>query len=126
MITSQITGRAIFNSNPIGFTPLVPLNNGYLQFNQTVTINIELPYSSSMFVLNDIPATQANFLAAVKTEIDTNYLPSVFTDATKNYEVEIQVQSVRLDFTTATSDRGIWTERTYKYFVGLTILTNVI
>jgi hypothetical protein len=126
MITSQITARAVFGQNPIGFVPLVPLNNGYLQFNQTVTLKIEVPYSALTFVANDIPATQANFLTLVQDEITDNYLPSVFSDATKTYDSEIQVNAVRLDFKTSVTDRGIWTSRTYVYFVDLTVLTNVI
>jgi hypothetical protein len=107
MVNSIITGRNVFGANPIGFVPLVPLNNGYLQFIGQSPIKLELPYSSLTFVLNDIPATQADFLAEVKSELDTNYFPSVFTDATKTYNVEISVNSVKLDFKTQTSDRGI-------------------
>lgn len=128
MITSQITMRPIVGSNPVGFVPLVPLNNGYEQFVGQTTIKIKIAYSvfQPSFVLNDIPATQANFLAAVKSEIDTNYLPSVFTDATKDYETEITVTAIKLDFESATSDRGIWTERTYYYYVDVVLKTNVI
>ena len=128
MITSQITARPVFSVNPIGFIPLVPLNNGYAQYVGQTTIKIKIEYSvfQPSFVLNDIPATQANFLAAVKTEIDTNYLPTVFTDATKDYETEITVTAIKLDFESATSDRGIWTERTYYYYVDVVLRTNVI
>lgn len=126
MITSQITMKPVIGQNPAGFVPIVPLNNGYLQYVSGQLIDLEFPVSGLTYVTNDIPATQANFLALVKDEMDTNYLPSIFTDATKDYEVEITIASVKLDYTTPSSDRGIWTERTYKYFVKLSIKANVI
>lgn len=126
MITSQITMRPITGSNPAAFTPIVPLNNGYEQFVGQMPIALKVPYGAFTFVSGDIPQTQLNFLAAVKTELDTNYLPTVFSDATKDYEVEITVTNVRLDFTTQVPDRGIWTERQYFYFTSVSLRTNVI
>lgn len=125
MITSQITGKPIFGTNPAGFTSLIPNNNGYLTFIGSRIIDKTFPYASLTFVTNDIPQTQLNFLQMIKTEMDTNYLPSVLTDSTKNYEVEIIVNNLRIDYTTPTTDRGIWTERSYFWFVQLVINVNV-
>lgn len=125
MITSQITGKPIFGQNPAGFTPLIPNNAGYLTFIGSKLIDKTFLYTSLTFVPNDIPATQNNFLQMIKTEMDTNYLPSILTDASKNYEVEIVVNNVRVDFSTPSTDRGIWTQRTYNWYVQLSINVNV-
>jgi hypothetical protein len=128
-ITSQVTGQPIFGSNPAGFTPLVPNNNGGNQYILTNRTDLTFDYSDLTFTLNDIPATQASFLAMVKDELDTVYLPSVFTDATKTYTAEYVVNAVRLDFFgvtgSTTSDRSIWTEREYKWLVNVTVKVNV-
>jgi len=123
-ITSQITGRPIFGSDPAGFTALVPNNNGYTEFIHSAVINLTFDYTDLTFGVN-IPATKTAFLAMVKTEVDTNYLPSVFTDATKSYVAEIVVSNVKLDFTTVSGDRTIWTERTYEWYVQVTVKVNV-
>jgi len=129
MITSQITAKPVFGQNPAGFVPLVPNNNGELGFiaGQTLTGVVKFDYADLTFVTDDIPATQDNFLTLVKSYFDVTYLPSVLTDATANYEVEIIVKNVRLDFETVgtTADRSIWTEREYKYFVSFTLKINV-
>ena len=125
MITSQITGKPIFGQNPAGFIPLIPHNSGYLTFLGSKLIDKTFPYSALTFVPNDIPATQSNFLQMIKNEMDTNYLPSILTDSTKNYEVEIVVNNVRVDFSTPSTDRGIWTERTHNWYVQLSISVNV-
>lgn len=128
-ITSQITGFPVFGSNPSGFVPLIPNNNGGNAFILTNRVDITIDYSALTFVLNDIPATKDNFLSAVKDVLDTDYMPTVFTDATKNYDAEYVVNSVRLDFEavtgTTTNDRSIWTQRVYKYFINVTIKVNV-
>lgn len=129
MIVSQITMLPIVGSNPAGFTNLVPNNNGGNAFILTNRTDLTFDYSALTFVLNDIPATQANFLAMVKAELDTVYLPSVFTDATKTYNAEYVVNAVRLDFFgvtgSTTTDRSIWTEREYKWLVNVTVKVNV-
>lgn len=125
MITSQITGKPIFGQNPAGFTPLIPNNSGYLTFLGSKLIDKTFLYTALTFVPNDIPATQNNFLQMIKTEMDTNYLPSILTDSTKNYEVEIVVNNVRVDYSTPSTDRGIWTQRTYNWYVQLSINVNV-
>lgn len=128
-ITSQITGQPIFGSNPPLFVPLVPNNNGGNQYILTNRTDLTFDYSDLTFTLNDIPATQASFLAMVKAELDTVYMPSVFTDATKSYVAEYVVNAVRLDFAgvvgSTTADRSIWTERAYKWFVNVTVKVNI-
>lgn len=128
-LTSQVSGLPIFGSNPIGFSPLVPNNNGGNAFILTNKTDLIFDYTALTFTLNDIPATQASFLAMVKAELDTVYMPSVFTDATKSYVAEYVVNAVRLDFTgvvgSTTADRSIWTERAYKWFVNVTVKVNV-
>lgn len=128
-LTSQATGLPIFGSNPVGFTPLVPNNNGGNAFILTNKTDLIFDYTDLTFTLNDIPATQASFLAMVKAELDTVYMPSVFTDATKSYVAEYIVNAVKLDFTgvvgSTTVDRGIWVERAYKWFVNVTVKVNV-
>ena len=121
-ITSQITARPVFGSNPIGYTPLPTSTTAYIHSN---VMNIEIDYVDLTFIPVDIPATQANFLDLVQDYFDTTYLPTVFTDVTKSYTVDITINSIRLDFTTGVSDRGVWTERTYKYFVGVTVAVAV-
>lgn len=121
-IISQITARPVFGFNPIGYTPLQPATTAYIHSN---VMNIEIDYADLTFVPADIPATQANFLDLVQDYFDTTYLPTVFTDATKTYTADIVINSIRLDFTTGVTDRGIWTERTYKYFVGVTVAVAV-
>jgi len=128
-LTSQVTGLPIFSQNPAGFTPLVPNNNGGNAFILTNKTDLIFDYTDLTFTLNDIPATQASFLAMVKAELDTVYMPSVFTDATKSYVAEYVVNAVKLDFTgvvgSTTADRSIWTERAYKWFVNVTVKVNV-
>lgn len=113
-LTSQITMRPVVGSDPAGFTPLVqtfPLKN-------IVSSNYELvfDYGDLTFGAN-IPATQDNFLQMIKNELDTVIVPTIFTDSAVNYVAEYVINSVRLDYTTATGDRTIWTERSYKWYV---------
>lgn len=129
MITSQITAKPVFGANPIGFTPIVPNNNGETAFitGSNLTGIVSFDYGDLTFVTDDIPATQDNFLTLVKNYFDVTYLPSVLTDATANYDVEITIRNIRLDFETVgtTADRGIWTERNYKYYVTYNLKINV-
>lgn len=128
-ITSQITARPIFGSNPAGFVPLTPNNNGGDAFILTNRTELLFDYSALTFVLNDVPATQDNFLDLVKDELDNVYMPSVFTDATKSYVAEYVINAVKLDYFpvtgSTTADRSIWTERQYKYIVNVTIKVNI-
>lgn len=121
MITSQITGRALFGQDPAGFVPLTPNPVKYVI---TQAKRVEFDYTDLTFGAN-IPATKDNFLAMVKTELDTNYSPLVFTDTLISYDIVYEVVGVRLDFTTTTSDRSIWTERTWKWYVDVVIKVNV-
>jgi len=122
MIVSQITARQVFGQNPSGFVPQVPSANSL----QTINFTETFEYSTVAFTVNDIPATQDDFLAQVKLDLDTNWAPGLFTDATKTYNVEYQIRSVVLGFTTVENSPSIWCERTYAYTVAITALVNVI
>lgn len=128
-LTSQITAKPVFGANPAGYTALTPNNNGELAYisGTTFTGVFEFLYTDLTFVTDDIPATQANFLTLVKTYLDGTYMPSVFTDATVNYDARYTITNIRLDFETVgtTTNRGIWTERVWKYFVTVNIQVNV-
>lgn len=124
-ITSQITARPVLGSHPAGFTPLVPKNSGNSEYIASVNYNREYDYSGVTFTSGDTAQTQADFLLMVKADLDTNVTPTVFTDSTIDYDVEYVINTVRLDFETLTSDRSIWSERFYKYFVGVSIKANV-
>lgn len=123
-ITSQVTGKILFGADPAGFVPLVPNNGGGNAYIITQNKDLVFDYTDLVFGAN-IPATKDAFLAMVKTELDTNYAPSVFTDAAKSYDLVYSVTSVKLDFETATSDRSMWTERTYKWYVKVVVQANV-
>jgi hypothetical protein len=129
MITSQITAKPVFGSNPIGYTALTPNNNGETAFiaGSTLTGVFEFLESALTFVTDDIPATQANFLTLVKTYLDGTYMPSVFTDPAVAYDARYTITNIRLDFETVgtTSNRGIWVERVWKYFATINIQVNV-
>lgn len=128
MITSQITGIRIFGQNPAGFTPLVPQNNGGNGYFATLTKEVQFDYVDLTFDAQ-IPTTKENFLTMVKTYMDTTYLPTVFTDATVDYDVEISVNAVKLDFEPTlpgVTDRSIWTERSWYWYVSVTMKVNVV
>ena len=128
-IISQVTARPVFGQNPAGYVELVPNNDGNLAFisGSTLTKVFEFLYTDLTFVTDDIPATQANFLTLVKTYLDATYMPTVFTDATKTYDSRYVITNVRLDYDTVgtTNNRGMWTERVWKYFTTVQILVNV-
>lgn len=121
MITSQITGRPLFGQDPAGYTPLTPNPVKYVI---TQSKRVEFDYTDLTFGVN-IPATKDNFLAMVKTELDTNYSPLVFTDSLVNYDIRYEVVGVRLDFEVAGTDRSIWSQRTWKWYVDVVIKVNV-
>lgn len=128
-LTSQITARPVFGTNPAGFVAQTPNNGGELAFIAGSTLSgiFEFNYTDLTFVTDDIPATQANFLTLVKTYLDSTYMPSVFTDAAVTYDAVYTITNVRLDFETVgtTSNRGIWTERVWKFYVTVKITVNV-
>jgi len=130
MITSQITGVRIFGQNPAGFVPLVPQNNAGNGYFATLTKEVEFNYLDLTFdPAGQIPTTKDNFLVMVKDFMDNNYLPTILTDPAIDYEVEISVNSVKLDFIPAivgVTDRSIWSQRSYKWFVGVTCKVNVV
>lgn len=123
-LTSQITARPIFGENPAGFTPLTPNNSGATAYAITQNKELTFDYTDLTFGAN-IPATKDAFLVLVKNELDTVYMPSVFTDTAKNYDAVYTVNAVRLDFETASGDRSIWTERSWKWYVRVVIQVNV-
>jgi hypothetical protein len=121
MITSQITGRPIFGSDPSGYTPLTPNPVKYVI---TQSKRVEFDYTDLTFGVN-IPATKDNFLTMVKTKLDNDYSALVFTDPAANYDIRYEVVDVRLDFEVAGTDRSIWSERTWKWYVDVVIKVNV-
>lgn len=127
MITSMITMIDIVKSNPAGFTPIVPNNGGASAYIASQLIDREYDYTDLTFTTDDIPQTQEDFLTMVKTDLDTNWAPTVFTDSAVNYTLEYSVKSVKLDFNTVgtTSDRSIWTEREYMWFVKVQVKSNI-
>lgn len=128
-LTSQITAKPVFGANPAGYTELVPNNDGELAFilGGPLSKTVEILYTDLTFVTDDIPATQDNFLALVKTYLDATYMPSVFTDVAVTYDARYVITNIRLDFDTVgtTSNRGIWTERVWKFFATVQIYVNV-
>lgn len=128
-ITSQITAKPIFGQNPAGYVELIPNNDGELNFisGSTLTGVFDFRYTDLTFVTDDIPATQANFLTLVKNYLDFGYMPTVFTDPAKTYDARYTITNIRLDFETTgtTTNRGIWTEREYYYYVTVRIDVNV-
>lgn len=129
MITSQITMKPVVGQNPIGYTELTPNNSGDTAFISGGMLSrvVEILYTDLTFVTDDIPATQANFLAEVKDYLDNTYMPSVFTDVAVSYDARYVITNIRLDFETVgtTSNRGIWTERIWKYYATVNILVNI-
>lgn len=129
MITSQITAKPVFGSNPIGYTVLTPNNSGELAYIQGAMLSqtVEILYTDLTFVTDDIPATQANFLTLVQDYLDNTYMPTVFTDPAVSYDARYTITNIRLDFETVgtTANRGIWTERIYKYYATVLIQVNV-
>lgn len=128
-LTSQISAKPVFGAAPAGYVDLIPNNDGELAFisGSTLTGVFEFLVTDLTYVTDDIPATQDNFLALVKSYMDNTYMPSVFTDATKSYDARYIITNIRLDFDTVgtTSNRGIWVERVWKYFTTIKILVNV-
>jgi len=128
-ISSKITARSVFGSNPAGWTELVPNNDGATEYTQgsMQTGVIDILVSALVFVTDDIPATKDAFLALVKTYMDVTYMPSVFTDATKTYDARYYVNNIVYTFDTVgtTTDRSMWTERIYKFAVTLKYAVNI-
>ena len=130
MITTQITGRPIFGNNPVGFAPITPLNNGGNQFFMTHNKDVEFDYNDLAWdPLGQVPTNKQAFLQMVQDFFDVTYLPTILTDATKDYDVEITVNAVRLDFEATipgVTDRSIWSQRTWKWYVRCSMRINVI
>ena len=124
-LTSQITARPVFGENPLGFTALVPNNDGDSDFIQSINLDREYLYTAVVFTSADIPQTKDDFLAQVKLDLDTNWAPTVFTDVAVTYALEYQIKSITVNFTTDVADRSIWTERTYNFYVKVTVLANI-
>lgn len=121
MITSQITGRAIFGQDPAGYTQLTPNPVKYVI---TQAKRVEFLASAVPFVANTSDNKQ-DILDYVQTELDTNYMPLVFSDPAASYDVRYEVTNARLDFETPTSDRTIWAQRTWKWYIDVIIKVNV-
>lgn len=117
-LTSQITARPVLGQDPAGFTPLV--QNFPLKNIASTNYTLEFNYTALTFGAN-IPATQANFLTMVKTELDTVIVPTIFTDPAVNYVAEYVINEIKLDFAPFTGDRSIWTQRTWKWLVKVQI-----
>lgn len=130
MITSVITAKPIFGTNPVGFAPIVPVNLGGNGFFMTQNKDVEFDYTDLTFdPLGQVPTTKNNFLIMVKAYFDTTYLPTILTDPAKNYDVEITINSVVLDFVPAVpgvTGRTIWDERAWKWFVKASMRINVV
>jgi hypothetical protein len=130
MITSQITGKPVYGTNPVGFSPIVPLNNGGDGF--FMTQNKNLRYDVALITLDplgQVPTNKQLLLDFVKADLDANYLPTILTDPAINYEVEITVNSITHDFEPTipgVTDRSIYTERTYYYYFKVSMRINVV
>lgn len=123
MITSQITGRSVFGADPIGFIPLIPNDSGNTEYIASQMLERQYEYSTVTFD-PDLRVVRDNILAQIKADLDANYTPTVFTDPAKNYEVEYQLKSLRLDFEAAVR-ANILSERTYYYYAKVAVLVNV-
>lgn len=121
MITSQITGRPLFGQDPSGYTPLTPNPVKYVI---TQSKRVEFLVSAVPFGAN-INTNRQDLLNYVQTELDTNYMPLVFSDPAMAYDVRYEVVNARLDFETPSSDRSIWSQRTWKWYVDVVIKVNV-
>ena len=122
MIVSTITAKRVFGQDPLGFIPLVPNNNG--QFDYVASQPTERTYEYSTVVFDsDIRITQDNLLAQIKTDLDTNYTPTIFTDPAKTYDVEYNIVSIKLDYEALSG--SIYHERTYYFYVNVILKVNI-
>jgi hypothetical protein len=128
-ITSKISAKPVFGSNPAGWTPLVPNNDGELAYisGSTLTGVFDFLESSVSYTPNDIPATQEDFLLQVQTYLDGTYMPSVFTDATKDYDARYTITNIQFVFENTNGESGssIWSERTWIYKTTIKIEVNI-
>lgn len=122
MIISTITGRSVFGQDPVGFTPLVPNNGGEFDYIASQMVEREYLYSTVTFDA-DVRTTQDNLLTQIQNDLDTNYSPTVFTDPTKNYDIEYNVLSIKLDYDAISA--SIYHERTYKFVIKIVLKVNV-
>lgn len=116
-LTSYITAKPILGSDPSGYVPFVEPTAPYF----VTSHRLQREYDeTTLFAFNPSTSTNiASFLAAVKTDLDTNYAAMSFTDATRDYLLDYQIVKVERTFNAPST--SIWEERDYVWKVTIQV-----
>lgn len=119
-LTSYITAKPIMGYDPVGYVPFVTPAEEYL-----ITVhNLLREYDETTFFVFDplIANNQDEFLTALKTDLDTNYAATNFTDATRDYLIDYKV--VKAERTYNAPSSSIWEDREYVWKVTVQVKVN--
>lgn len=119
-LTSYITAKPIMGYDPVGYVPFVTPADEYL-----ITVhNLLREYDETTFFVFDplIANNQNAFLTALKTDLDTNYAATNFTDATRDYLIDYKVVKVERTYNAPSS--SIWEDREYVWKVTVQVKVN--
>mgnify|MGYP003613856932 CR=1 FL=1 len=119
-ILSYVTAKPILGVDPAGYVPFVEPADEYF-----VTSHLKSrEYDELTFFVFDpsISTNIASFLAALKTDLDTNYAATSFTDATRDYLIDYRVTKVERTFNAPST--SIWEEREYVWKVSVQVRVN--
>lgn len=119
-LTSQITMKPILGTDPAGYVPFVEPADEYFVTSHLKNREYD---ETTLFVFNPSTSTNiASFLAALKTDLDTNYAAMSFTDATRDYLIDYRVTKVERTFNAPST--SIWEEREYVWKVSVQVRVN--
>ena len=118
--TSYITAKPIMGYDPVGYLPFaVPVEKYFVTTHTLVREYNELTFFP---IVGGISTVQADFLAALKLDIDFNYFQVSFSDVARAYFADYNV--VRVERTFNSSSTSIWNERTYVWKVTIQVRVN--
>ena len=119
MITSFITAKGLpgISQDPAGYIPFVaPLDAFYVT---THVLNRQYD-ELTFFTFDPQQSTNiASFLTVLKTDLDTNYASTSFTDPSRDYRIDYKV--VKVERTFVAPSTAIWEERQYVWKVTVNV-----
>jgi len=120
MITSFITMKPILGTDPAGYVPFVEPADEYFVTSHLKSREYD---ETTFFVFDPLTATNIeSFLDALKTDLDTNYAATAFTDVARNYIIDYRVTKVERTFNAPST--SIWEEREYVWKVSVQVRVN--
>lgn len=106
--------------DPVGYVPFDVPATPYL----ITTHRLERTYNESTFFTptGTVADVQDDFLAALKSDLDTNYAATNFTDAARNYILDYQV--VKVERVYVSPINSMWQPRVYNWVTTIQVRVN--